>query len=335
METYEENKLNWDIIKRRDTWQKIKSHMKNLFEDKREYHVSDEESFKWIFLSHSKDKIKGKPQLISQTQKKITLIRKAVKTHKDKITKEEKRIKSFYFFDDNFDKRYDGVQKSSFSMDFWLYRVISKEGKEYYIWSEKKLPYQECTFKGMLVELEDFAEISRSMRIKSLSRIFILRDFEPNVKVLDKKEIIGFTKQRNISKEDWYVFLNFHKTGNINIFFKNTNELHEQVVGGANSRAKSLVPSFRERPANIGYFAKTERVGFIDEIFKMVENELNKHQAMSSNIFGEWNDLLDNKRRTVGSGNDNDVEIEARAKFIFASNPLLRKKTLYDHVGCG
>jgi len=105
------------------------------------------------------------------------------------------------------------------------------------------------------------------------------------------------------------------------------------IVEGANSRIKGLTPSFAVKPANLGYLAKCERIGWIDELGKMVEAESVKHQSNVKNILGECNALLDNKIREVSSGNDNTCSVQATAKFIFVMNPISGKRTIGDHVG--
>lgn len=106
------------------------------------------------------------------------------------------------------------------------------------------------------------------------------------------------------------------------------------IIGGGNTRAKALTPSFKEKPADIGYFAKVERMGFVDEIGKMAEIDLQKnHQIATQNLFGEWTDLLDCKRRCVGSGNNNSCIVEPSAKHIFPTNPISNRPTIHAHVG--
>ncbi|MBA7491751.1 hypothetical protein ES702_02299 [subsurface metagenome] len=371
LEDFKEGEINWLENEFWDCWDKVKGHSKKLWNHKEEYL---DEKVKWFFLAHTKDTIKGKPQLIEQVQKRIPLIRQAVKKEKDKETGEITEIQSFYFFDEKFDKRHDGFQADAFALDFWFYRIITEEGKEYYILSQKKLPNQTCTFKGMLMELDDFAEISRSMKIKSLSRLFMLRSFEPDIKILSPEQIVKFTKERNITESDWLCYLGYHKFGSINLFpfeaerFRSAFVLggksegypnHIGIVGttgtkktmghietisskfsdepsiieGGDSRIKGLSPSFKEKPANIGYVAKQERMGWIDEIGKMIELLAARTHDSIQNVLGELNFLLEHKLRTVGSGNDNDVTVQATAKFMFVTNPVANRPTLNAHVG--
>jgi len=372
IEKYIEGEINWIENDFYDNWNLVRGHTKKLWGHGEEY---PGEPPKWFFLAHNKDEIKGRPQLIETVQKRIPLVRCAVKKEKDKESETgDTEIQKFYFFDEKFDKRHDGFQMDAFALDFRMYRVISEDAKEYYILSQEELPNQVCTFKGMLVELDDFAEMSRSMKISSLSRIFFVKGWEPSVKILTPEQIITYTKNREITEKDWFDFLAFHKIGTSNRFpiesemLRSSHLLSSKVdeipqhlgimgpagtrksmgyietiaykfseaphiIEGANSRIKGLTPSFAVKPANLGYLAQCERIGWIDELGKMVEAESNKHQTNTKNILGELNILLDNKIREVSSGNDNTCSVEATAKFIFVLNPISGKTTLGNHVG--
>lgn len=378
LENYKENEINWLDDDFYDSWDKIKGHCKNLWGHKEEYIG---EPPKWFFLAHSKDVIKGKPQLVENVKKTITLVRLAVKDEEriaqlpnGKKKREMIEVQSFYFFDERFDKRHDGFQVEAFSQDFFIYRVIDEFKNQYFILSKEEILNQACSFKGMLIELDDFAEMNRNLKLKSVSKLFILKEYEPDIKILSREQIIKYTKEKNITGEDWIDFLAYHKWGSYNLFPEEVEllrsafvlsgkvddyPLHLGILGptgtrktcghietlsykfsekplimeGANSRIKGLSPSFKEKPANIGYLAKANRMGWIDEIGKMVEAEISKHQINVTNVLGELNSLLEHKDRQVGSGNDNEVEIKACAKFIFVTNPVSNKNTIYQHVG--
>ena len=371
-DNYEEGKINWLEGDFWNEWKKIKAHCKKLWGNGGPW---INELPKWFFLAHHNDEITGRPQLIENVQKRIPLVRCAVKTIKGKKKDEsDEVIKNLYFFDDKFDKRYDGSQVDAFALDFRMYRVISEDAKEYYIMSQEELPNQVCTFKGMLIELDDFAEMSRSMKISSLSRIFFVKSFESSIKTLTPEQIVKYTKERKIDEKYWLDFLAYHEIGTSNRFPLESEMLRSShllsskvdkipqhlgvmgpagtrksmgyietisykfsgspnIVEGANSRIKGLTPSFAVKPANLGYLAKCERIGWIDELGKMVEAESNKHQSNTKNILGELNALLDNKVREVNSGNDNTCSVQATAKFTFVMNPISGKRTLGDHVG--
>ena len=359
---YSSLEINWDCEAK--TWKQARNTAINL--------MQKPESTKMFFLAHSNDTIKGRPQLIEDTRRKIVLLRKVEKTIKKKDYEEQ--VIQYKFLGDLYDKRYDGRELEILALDFWLYRIISEQGREYYILTSDKLPNEVCEFKGMLIELDDFAEFSRSMKIKSLANVFIAKDFIPSVRIISKEELVESTKERQITEQDWLDFLAYHPLGNINRFPKQVEllrsafvlsgknqgyPLHLGVMGiagtkktmghldtigykfseqpniceGANSRIKGLSPSFKERPADIGFLAKCERLGLIDEIGKMVEFEMNKHQSSISNVLGELNFLLEHKMRSVSSGNANECQVQASAKFMFVTNPTGKKKDIYSHVG--
>jgi hypothetical protein len=373
LEDFKEKKINWLDDGFYDSWDKVKGHLKNLLGHGNEY--DEDESVKWMFLAHSNDEIKGKPQLIESVQKRIPLIRQIIKNVKDKNTEEEIEISKYLVFDERYDKRYDGYQKDCFALDFWMYRVVQENGKDYYLLSQEQLPNEVCNFRGMAVEMDDFAEFSRSMKIKSLSRMFFLKEFVTDVKILTPEQLIIYTKERGITEEDWFKFLSYHpKFKSYNNFVNESKYLrsaqllsgevddyplhlgvlgsagtkkskgymetiaykfddHPVIIEGATSRIKGLSPSFVSKPANIGYLAKCNRMGFVDEIGKMVNHELQKHQNMTSKVLGEINFLLDHSERRNNSGNDNDVDVKATAKFIFVTNPVIDRTTIYAHVG--
>ncbi len=356
-------------------WKEIKKMLKKSLGDREEYYSDDVD---WGFVAHSNDEIIGKPQLIDDVKKNIIL---GLETkYKDKVEEDgkkvEKEFRRIQFFDEKFDKRYSGPVISHYSLKFFIYRVITKQGDEYYILSPEQLPNEMCKFKGMGVDVSDFAEIGRSLKIGCLSNVFFLKEYKSNVVTMEPKNIIKFTKSRKIEEEDWFKFLGYHRDLNsFNRFPYETEILksahllsskvdgwpmhlgiigpqgsrkskgfietiaykmddNPDIVEGANSRIKGLTPSFKEKPANLGYFANCHRMGWVDELSKMVEFEMNRHTGGNRNILGEANFLLEHSIRQVSSGNDNTVTVGATAKFTFVSNPISGKRNLGEHVGC-
>ena len=371
VENYIEGEINWLDGDFYDSWDKVVGHMKNLFGHKKEY-VDD---WKMFFLAHSKDTIKGKPQLIEVVKKKIPLIRQSIKKQKDKLAEEgEIDMQYFHVLGERFDKRYDGYLRDTFSLYFYLYQVITEDEKKYFILTQQKLPNEVCSFNGMLVEVPDLTEINRNLKIPSISGFFILKDFKPSVKILSKEEIINYTKERKISENDWLNFLAYHPLGTMNNFPIETEMLRSsfvlagkvdgwalhlgkmgppgtgktmgdietighkfeeepRIAEGSGWTIKGLGPSFKQAIADIGYFAKSHRIGLIDEIGKMCEKEMNRHQTACNNLLGDFNFLLEHKKRLIGSGNTGEVETQATAKFLFVTNPIAARKTIASHVG--
>jgi hypothetical protein len=371
-----------------DDWDKVKGRMKKLLGHMEiypsgEYNPNNpEEQGKMFFLAHSNDTIKGKPQLVEPVKRKMPLVREVIKKDvpdKDSENKDDKvDIVKYFTFDERVDKRYDGYQARVLAKEFWIYRVI-ENGTEHYVWSEEQLPNDSCEIKGMLVPVDDYAELSRSLKLKSISGIFILKEYTPAIKVLEKEDLINITTQLkekyNFGEGEFYDTLAHHPLGTFNIFseefqklkaslmlsgkkdgtpnhlmvwgsagtkksmgiLETTQEKIQEEIGireGGDSNLKSLIPSYKFHPADIGYLAKCLRMGFVDELGKLVEFEMNKHQAqVKNNILGEINMFLDNKERTIGSGVQNDIKIQSTGKFIFASNPVSKRETIENHIG--
>lgn len=383
VEDFKEGEINWLEGEFWDSWDKVKGHFHNIIKPsaKKKYDLDETPKIeKWVFLAHANDTIKGKPQLIDNVQKRIPLIRLTAKvkevTEENEEGEKEKRIYKFpryLFFDERYDKRYDGAMLDAFALDFWLYRIISEEGKEYYIFSQEKLPNKSCELKGMLVEMDDYAEMSRSMKLKSLSRIFFMKSFEPNVKILSKEELVNFTESRGLTEMDWLNFLAYHKFGNYNRFPDDIEKLKSSLIlsgkkhgypnhafvfgvpgtkkskgwveatafkfeedpdiceGGASSM-KGLEPSFKDKPAEIGYLARKERMGWVDEIGKMIEKIGLKHHKSVTGALGSLNFLLEHTHRKALTGNDK-LDIQATAKYTLLTNPIQNFTTIYQHIG--
>ncbi len=379
-EDYIENEINWLPGDFWNEWDMVKGRMKKMWGHKKEYIGEPPE---WCLLAHDKDKIRGKPQLIENVQKKIPLVKLAVKKEKDTGELHEEgyinesgeiEIQSFFFFDERFDVRYNGYLADTFSLYFHIYQVITEDAKKYFILTQKKLPNEVCDLKGMLIEMPDFTEMSRSLKLPSISGFFILKDFEPSVKILSKEELINYTKERKISENDWLNFLAYHPLGTMNNFPIETEMLRSswvlsgkvdgwpmhlgkmgppgtgktmgdietvgykfeeepRIAEGSGWTIKGLGPSFKQSIADVGFFAKAHRTGLIDEIGKMCEKEMNKHQTSVNNLLGDFNFLLEHKKRLVGSGNTGEVETKASAKFLFVTNPISNRRTIASHIG--
>lgn len=103
------------------------------------------------------------------------------------------------------------------------------------------------------------------------------------------------------------------------------------ILEAGTSRMKVLVPSFKEKPANLGYICNCNRVAIVDELMKMVASAMQQH-IDANNYFGELNMLLEHKKRLVGSGNDNSTIVKTTAKVCITTNPIKGKNKLVHHL---
>lgn len=324
-----------------------------------------------FFLASYKDKLRGKPQLIHENFQRIPLIRKIMVTKKEK-GEDTAYITEYKFIDDLFDKRYGGKIVGTLAFDFLVYRVVDC-GKEYYIFSQERLPNEFCEFEGMKIQLDDISDISGNLKVKKLSSIFICKSAEPAVKVISPELLVEFTQEKEINEEKFHDMLFSHPNGNIYDYTPDFNLLRkaqllsskyedyplhmlkmgpvgtgktteaevidykfcetEGILEAANSTLKVLVPSFKEKPANLGYICRCNRIAIIDEMMKMVESALSHDANRISNYFGQMNMLLEHKNRMVGSGNDNSTKVKATAKILITSNNMVGKNRIDSHLG--
>lgn len=347
------NLNTWDEVKRKTQDEIIKNHWERLF-----------------FLGHSKDTIEGKPQLINQVIQRIPVVRIVLKKIVDDTGVHF--VKKIKFFDEKFDKRYDGKEQDILAFDFWVYRIIDK-GREYFIFSPFILPEEYSVLSGMKINLDDTSEFSSTLKIKKIASVFIVYDAEPKIKTLDKENLIQFVKEKEWDETKFHDYFFTHPDGNIYDYTEISNLLRKaQILSGkyegypihpiefslagtgksinaeaidasfneeqgineaGNSTLKTLIPSFKEKPANLGYIVKCHRVAIIDELMKMVEQAQTHDTTRLNNYLGQLNMILEHKKRNVGSGNDNSTIVKATAKVFIKTNPLGKCKNLTEHIG--
>lgn len=356
--------INWVEDKQYKVWDDVKFKAKQL--------MSEENNVRNLFLAHSKDVICGKPQLVHTTMKTIVLLKKVVKFDRETKGNETIQT-DWKFIDEHYDKRYDGNLQFEWTQDFWIYKITHKSKDYYIFTKEelemKNYEFTgmivELNDKTEMNNNLKLKSISRVFFMKTCEPTVKILDKERIVELtqelgLNKENWFNFLNLHQLGTinkfpeltnlmrsaqmlsgkmDGWPLHLAvMGKPGTRKSFgyiettaFKFGEET--EIVEGANSRIKGLSPSFKEKPANIGYLARAERMGFVDELGKMVEFEMNKHQSGVTNVLGELNFLLDHKKRTVGSGNDNDCVVQANAKFLFATNGVRGKDYISNHIG--
>lgn len=325
-----------------------------------------------FMIASTKDIVVGKPQINGSTKNRIVILRRVEKINRDKFG-QENYVYQLKFMDDSYDRRYDGKEIATLALDFYTYIVVGQDNKTYTLLTKEKLPNEVCTFRGMAMPMSDAVEVSKTLRINKLTDIFFVYSFESAVKVLPKNELINLTKENNITLQDWRDLIGFHPLGTINRYPEETENLRSIIMlsgkkdnyplsillmGKAGSKKsafletldhkindetiicegsittlKGLTPSFVSKPANPGFLCSANRLALVDELGKMVEKELNRHEQQTGNLLGDFNSLLEHKKRTVSSGNDNSTEIQMTAKTVFTTNPICKKFNIHQHIG--
>jgi len=359
VEDFKEKKINWTDEK--ISWDDMKETVRKIIKD----------SGKMFMVCNKNDTISGKPQLIHTTKQKITLVRLTEKDIGKNGQKE--LIQKLKFLDEAVDKRADGVVVNSWYEKFWTYRLISDNEEYYLLSKKEmplqsclvtgmKMDINDFSEMNQSLKVKSLATLffvhDFEPAVKVIPREELVKFTKRNK--ITEQAWFDFLDYHQIHSRNRFPYMsNILRSAHILSGKKDEWPLHVGVIGpagtrksmgyvetiawkfdedpsiieGGNSRIKGLSPSFKEKPANIGYLAKCERMGFIDELGKMIEFESNRHDGQVSNVLGELNFLLDHKKRTVGSGNDNQCVVQASAKFLFVSNPVRKKRYLRDHIG--
>lgn len=96
----------------------------------------------------------------------------------------------------------------------------------------------------------------------------------------------------------------------------------KEIFAGATSTLKSLVPSFKNNPAQLGYLAESNRFSFCDEFLRCIVNSrTTKEGSGREESVGIMNDLLEHQKREVGSGVSR-ARVNMRARILAMSNPV-------------
>lgn len=364
IKNYTSQDINWDI--NCNDWNDAKYKAKNLITQ------STEEYKRLIFLGSTKEVIEGKPQLVHQTLQRIACVRKV--TRNDGTKAKPEFVTEIKFLDEKYDKRYDGKENLVLAFDFWVYRVIS-DGKEYFLFSREKLSEEYSEIRGMKVDLDDMSDMSNTLKMKKITSVFFVFESSPKISVLEPQELVEHIKEKEWTQENFKDYFFSHPDGRIFEYTEDFNLLRiaqmlsskyegyplhllkmgpvgtgktteaevldakfqeeQGILEAANSTLKALVPSFKEKPANLGYICNCNRVAIIDELMKMVEQAMSKSHDFQrvSNYFGQMNMLLEHKKRTVGSGNDNSAVVHSTAKICVTTNNVTNKNTIAQHLG--
>ncbi|HED05060.1 MAG TPA: hypothetical protein ENI61_00065, partial [Ignavibacteria bacterium] len=106
------------------------------------------------------------------------------------------------------------------------------------------------------------------------------------------------------------------------------NSLHSRskerrkIFTGTGSTLKYLVPSFKYKPASIGYLAESNRFSFCDEFSRcLINTRTTKAGSDREESVGIMNDLLEHQRREFGSG-VSKANVNMTSRTIAMSNPI-------------
>jgi len=102
------------------------------------------------------------------------------------------------------------------------------------------------------------------------------------------------------------------------------------VFSGSSSTMKDLVPSFKYKPAKLGYLAESNRFAYCDEFLRCIMNMRTAGDSgLRNEAVGIMNDLLEHQKRRAGSG-ISSVNVNMTARILATSNPARGIHTVED-----
>ena len=370
IEGYKKKRLNWIDDPFYDSWEKVLGHTKKLFKHNAVY---DGEKPEWFFLAHSKDTIVGKPQMIEDVKVRIPLIRLSVRKKKDELMEKklfyligEKYDKRYdgnlvdafsldfykYMIKTPNDERYFIFSETKLPNQTCTIQGMCVEMDDVTEMNNTmKIPILSKVFFAKdaipdvkIITNEELVEFTKERKITEFDwltylathRFGTINSFPLEVEMLKSAWLLS-------GKVDgWPLHLfvigppGTRKTMGWaeTLSDKFSEDGDGFIMDSGNSTLKGLIPSYKGNIAEPGFLAKAERVAIVDEIMKLVEREMQKHESSSSgNILGEINPIMEHKNRKVYSGNTSECNMTATAKNLFIGNPLSNRTTIAGHVG--
>lgn len=158
-----------------------------------------------IFAIPDKDKIVGK--VIGEIEQKKVKLPLAWKTE---VTIKEITSYLPYVFGEKVPKRAKIVDE--ISGEFFLYRFLSKEKKEYALVSKEPLRLDDYTIHGLNIEVEDFKIIGDAYRLINKFPVFFVHTANSHVCQLeDHKQLFDKADELKLTGNKLYSYLSSHK----------------------------------------------------------------------------------------------------------------------------
>ena len=326
-----------------------------------------------FIIGSTKDIIIGRPQLNGNSKNKIILLRKITKIKKEKNGEEQFITSLKFMnerYDARYDGKEEESLAIDFwtyiveGNDNKVYTLLSKEKlpNEVCEFKGMKMEMNDQIEVSKTLKINKLTDIffvkSYESSVKTLPKEQLYSFVkEKKIDLQLWRDTLGWNEQnQNINrypeetenlrsiiilsgKKDGYPLSTLlmgragtKKTAFIETFDCKINE-NPNICEGSITTLKGLTPSFVSKPANPGFLCSSNRLALIDELGKMVEKELNRHEQQTGNLLGDFNSLIEHRKRIVTSGNDNSTEIQMTAKPIFTTNPIGKKANIQQHIG--
>ena len=248
-----------------------------------------------------------------------------------------------------------------YSENFFIYNFDSDEKQPYLLFSKKELTEGHCRVKGMYVGVADEIKIGSAVTAPTNLNILFATEVASDVRKIEEWEFWNMVHEWDHEKLASFVFGKcrhppfFEKLILVWLFSGKFSgfPLHlgwiaqngtgkTQVLEGlvesqfgetrwdaTTSTRLSLVPSYGQVNIEPGYVLRTRRVGAADEFFSGFMRGGKRNDRLGAET-AFLTSLLEHKTVPLGSGKHTQVFGKARAKFLFATNPVSRLTTMSD-----
>jgi len=122
----------------------------------------------------------------------------------------------------------------SMSHKFYMYRFLVKQNEDieiYMLLSEKKLELEEYFIEGMLMDLDDFSEVSKFAKIMKKSHVLFVNNVKPSKKIYkNTKELFKVLDNYKINENSFFENLFSVQTGKHKLYFQHP-RYFEKLIG--------------------------------------------------------------------------------------------------------
>ncbi|MFA5158057.1 MAG: hypothetical protein WC451_02630 [Patescibacteria group bacterium] len=239
-----------------------------------------------------------------------------------------------------------------YSEDFYMFSFVGDNKQTYMVLSRDILPEGHCTLGGMLVKLPDEIRVGTTATTLTNLSVIFSTDAVSDLKKIDEKEFKEITREWEHEKLASMVFgkgrhpqffeklvLAWLFSGKfsdypLHLFWigptgsaktQSLTSIVEYAMGenrwdGTSATTLSLMPSYGQANVEPGYLIRQRNVGAGDEFFSGFLRSSKKHNRLGEDT-ALMTSILEHKKVSLGSGKHSVVYAQARAKFMFCTNP--------------
>jgi len=191
------------------------------------------------FFINKNCRLKGKiTNVIEHGVVEIPLVQKGI--CEKIVSGVESIVTKLFCFGEKRDKEFKIVD--SITHKFYIYRMVVKENNDletYILLSEKELNLEEYLIEGMLIDLDDFSEVTKFAKIMKKSHVVFVNNTEPAKKIYkSKEEFFEEVKKLNLTEDKLFEYLFSIKNNQGKRLYFQHPRFFERLIGAFNFSTK-------------------------------------------------------------------------------------------------